>query len=175
MWPLLVFALALVIFAFIIVGSFRAKTEEVVEDIDIFLDLREDELEDIDANKLDAAIEDTVEHLEDPALRSFNPRTRREAKERLKESYQSLWETFAGIYRRYYDSEADTQALLEALRDKSTGAFEAGDTVHVPSIDLYGEITSVNEDGTYTVCNVIGDCARVYEHDMERLADDEGE
>ncbi|GEM_PF-1721610 len=173
MVPLLV-ALAAAIFVLGFAFATRHNhIKNIVEEIDLFLEIRGADLEEMDAERLDAALDEVVERLYAPGIHSLRPSIRKQREANLQAEYEKLWALYLDVYRSSIDPDATDAEAVQSLHQKSAGRFEVGDTVYVPFLDFYGEVESCNDDGTYTVCDVLERCHRIYEHEMERLDDDE--
>ncbi len=84
----------------------------------------------------------------------------------LRDAYEDLFRVHYEIYRKHIDKNATKDEAYKALDDVTLRKFSTGQSVYVPKLDFHGIIQSVNDDDTYTVCDVAERCHRVKENEI---------
>ena len=90
----------------------------------------------------------------------------------VNDAYNDLKEAFERAYKAV-NKNATSQDAMDALEHYQDPVFALNQTVYVPTRDMTGIITSINDDLTYTVCDVTDQCYRVYEWDLKSEEDED--
>ncbi len=143
--------------------SERIPTE--VRKVQYWLDKHKNELQSKDVENLQQAIDKVwdILHKREETTTIFYGSC---CKVELHDAYETLHTTFFDIYKQRIDKTATTKTAYAALETIKPHRFKVAQEVYVPKHDLHGIIHALNDDDTYTVCDVVEKCYRVNEAEI---------
>ncbi len=169
MWiPIVIIVLgAIVIATLLFVGRKEGQIAEETRRLGAWLSVHHEDLREQDKERLQKALNRVEKKMEvrDASLSMFDSSCDRSE---LTDDYERMMRTYLEVYRSSFKKDATDAEALAALDAPFARKYAVEESVYIPKLDVHGTVRSVNEDGTYTVCEVTERCHRVYEHELVR-------
>lgn len=167
MWiPIVIIALGIIVVATLMfVGRREGQIAEETRRLGAWLSVHKETLRESDRKRLAEAIGRVEKKMEvrDSSLSMFESSCDRAE---LHDDYEKMVRTYLEVYRSSINENATDEEAFDALETPFSRKFKEGESVYVPKLDLHASVRSVNDDGTYTVCDLTDQCHRVYEHEL---------